>query len=81
MREVDGAVPDCEMPGKKCLIPPLDVEGYRIMEIYTTLRALHGLIEAGPILNIYAVDKDDIDFLVLIENEYKKAQPKNQQEH
>ena len=74
MQEQDGIDPDCEREGKACLIPPLTEQGQRVMEIHSMLRALSGLIDSGPILSLYEVTKEDLEYLVIVQTELKKAQ-------
>lgn len=75
MEQMEGVTPDCEQDGKACLVPPLCAEGQRIMEIYTTLRSLSGLVDSSAIFSLLEVGREDLEILVLIETEYKKAQP------
>lgn len=72
MQEVDGAIPDCEAEGKSCLIPPLSDEGRRVMEIHSILRSLGDLVDAGTILQMYEAQKEDIEYLAIVESEIRK---------
>lgn len=74
MQEVEGVIPDCELEGKACLIPPLCAEGARIMELYNTLRSLHELVDAGTILALYEAQREDLEILATIKSEFDKAQ-------
>ena len=72
MRAVDGAIPDCEIEGRACVIPPLCEEGTRIMGIHSKLRALNGLVESSAILGLYGATREDIEILAVIEQEFRK---------
>lgn len=78
MQEIDGVTPDCEIAGKACLIPPLTVQGQRIMEMYTTLKSLHNLVDPGTIMRMYEAQKDDLEYLAIVETEVRKNQPKKE---
>ena len=69
---MDGAVPDCEMEGRACVIPSLCEEGVRIMEIHSRLRALNGLVDSSAILALYGATREDIEILAIIEQEFRK---------
>lgn len=72
---MDGAVPDCETAGKKCLIPPLCEKGRRILAIYSLLRRLSGLVDASTVLAKYHATREDLEILAVVEDEYRKNQP------
>ena len=77
MQEAEGFIPDCEIEGKACLVPPLCADGSRIMEIYNILCVLNGLVDAGTIFTFYEVQKEDLEILATIKNEFNKATPKS----
>ncbi len=77
---MEGVVPDCELEGRECLIPQLCGEGNRIMQLYTTLRELNGLVDSGTILSMMDAGREDLEILMLIESEFKKVQKKTEKE-
>lgn len=74
--EIDGAVPDCQTD-KGCLIPQLDEQGQRILDIRDRLITLHDIMDAGTILRMYDATKEDIEMLAIVENELKKLRKNN----
>ena len=71
-RDIDEVTPDCES-GRGCLIPSLDDEGLRIIEIYTRIRSLKGLVDAGSILRFYGADTEDLEMLAVVAAEMAEA--------
>ena len=58
-----------------CLIPELDEAGDRIMAIRDKIISLSGLVDSGPILNMYEADLKDLELLAFVEEELKKLKP------
>ncbi len=69
-RLIDEVIPDCES-GRGCLIPSLDDEGLRIIEIYTRIRSLDGLVDAAAILQTYNATPEDLEMLAIVSEELK----------
>lgn len=80
MREIDGATPDCET-GKGCLIPPLRKRAEKVMKIYAQLKALEGLVDPRTILESQEANRDDLEYLTVIETEIRKNKPKEKEEN
>lgn len=78
---MDGAIPDCEVEGKSCLIPSLTDQGRRVMEIHSMLRSLCGLVDSGTILQMYEAQKEDIEYLALVESEIRKNSKQGKMEN
>ncbi|GIL19527.1 MAG: hypothetical protein DWB56_14930 [Candidatus Jettenia sp.] len=78
MQTVDDATPDCEVEGKGCLIPALTQRGQKVMEMHTLLKSLHDLVDPGTILSMCEAQKEDIEYLAIVEAEVRKNQPKNE---
>ncbi|GER92689.1 hypothetical protein A45J_0407 [hot springs metagenome] len=74
--EIDGAVPDCRTE-KGCLIPPLDEQGQRILEIRDRLITLHDIVDAGTILRLYDATKEDVEMMAIVEKELKMLREDN----
>lgn len=55
-----------------CLIPELDEAGTRILTIREKIISLNGLVDSGPILNMYEAGLEDLELLAFIEEELKK---------
>ena len=64
---VDEIEPDC-FEGA-CIVPMLDAEGQRIVEIRDRLIVLKDLVDSGTIMKIYGATKEDIEMLAFIETQ------------
>ncbi|MDA8082274.1 MAG: hypothetical protein M0024_01285 [Nitrospiraceae bacterium] len=71
-RIIDEVTPDCES-GRGCLIPALDDEGLRIIEIYARIRSLEGLVDAAAILQMYTATPEDLAMLAIVKEEMAEA--------
>jgi len=76
--ETDGVDPDC-IEGN-CLIPPLDEQGQRILEIRDKLISLRELVDAGTILKLYDATLEDMETLAAVEQEFKEHQQSDSQQ-
>jgi hypothetical protein len=73
--EIDGVIPDCGTE-TGCAIPDPSPENLRILEIYTRIRELDGLIDAGTVLKMYDATLEDLELLALIKREMGANAPK-----
>lgn len=69
---MDGITPDCQTPAG-CLIPTLEAEGRRVMEIRDLLGKLHNVIDSGTICRICDVDLLDLQLLAIAEEILKEG--------
>jgi hypothetical protein len=65
--EVDGIKPDCRT-GKKCLVPRLEPEAQRVMELRGLIVRLRDLVDAGTILKMCGADLEDLALLATVED-------------
>lgn len=68
---MDGIIPDCETD-RGCLIPELEQEGRRILEIRSLIVRLAGVVDAGTVLRMAAADLDDLALLAVVEDELRR---------
>lgn len=72
--KIDGVIPDCQTD-KGCLVPPLDEDAQRVMNIREKLITLKELVDPGTILRMHNATREDIEMLAAVEEEMKKNPP------
>ena len=73
MLEVEGIEPECD----RCPVPPVTLQGQRILEIRARLVQLHELVDGGTILRLYEVTREELELLAVVEGEIR-SQTKNE---
>ena len=73
MLEVEGIVTECD----RCPVPPVTIQGQRILEIRARLVQLHELVDGGTILRLYGVTREELELLAVVEGEIR-SQSKNE---
>lgn len=70
---MDGLIPECRQGA--CVIPPLTAAARRILELRGLIIKLHGLVDAGTVLQMADADLDDLALLAEVEA-LLKTQPR-----
>lgn len=71
---MDEIIPDCQA-GRPCLVPPLDSDGQRIIELRGLILSLHPTIDPGTVCKLYGATLDDLRLLAVVENELRTLNP------
>jgi len=69
---MDDVAPNCKTE-RGCLIPRVDEEGRRILEVRRLLLSLGDLIDPGTVCRICNVDRDDLELLARIQETVRAA--------
>jgi hypothetical protein len=75
----DDVEPEC-IEGR-CLIPALDAQEQRILEIRHRLISLKDLVDPGTILRLYDADLEDLELLAAMEAELKRYAQQKEPPH
>ncbi len=67
MLEVEGIEPECD----RCPVPPVTIQGQRILKIRARLVQLHELVDGGTILRLYEVTREELELLAVVEGEIR----------
>lgn len=71
---MDEIEPPCRA-GETCLVPPLEAEGLRIMELRGLLLSLQGLVDPGTVCRLAGAELEDLQMLAQVETILKELQP------
>lgn len=81
MLEHEGAEPPCTMKADGCPVSPLSSEGARVMQMYSEIVALRGLVEASAVLGAHRAGPSEIRLMALMAQRLSQETANKEKEH